>query len=175
MGAKFKKIKVEFNLFCKIIKINLYFSNKKERISFKNLDKKDKRRVKNFPNLLNNSNFISSRWLKFKVKKRRFCISHKDGFSVLATCDKKIAIDMESFKQRDYHKVVNFCFDEKELAFFNKAINKKKVFYQIYTTKEAILKLKNLSFENLKEVSYFEPNLAKTHLLFNNYFITIVF
>ena len=157
------------------MKITLYFGNESRKIPFGYLDRKDRRRVKNFPNLLNNSNFISSRWLKFRVKKRRFCLSHKNGFSVLATCDKKIAIDMESFKQRDYLAVANFCFDEEELAFFNKAIDKKRAFYQIYTTKEAILKFKNLNFKNLKEVSYFESNLNKTHLLFKNHFITIVF
>ncbi|MCZ6157392.1 4'-phosphopantetheinyl transferase superfamily protein [Campylobacter ureolyticus] len=155
--------------------MNLYFSNKKERISFKNLDKKDKRRVKNFPNLLNNSNFISSRWLKFKVKKRRFCISHKDGFSVLSTCDKKIAIDMEIYEKRDFIKVVDFCFNKNEKKYFYNSSNQKLTFYEIFTTKEAIIKLKNLGFENFKDVSYFDKNITKFHILLNGFFITIVF
>ncbi|VYT03770.1 4'-phosphopantetheinyl transferase superfamily protein [Campylobacter ureolyticus] len=157
------------------MKINLYFDNESKKIPFGYLDKKDKRRVKNFPNLLNNSNFISSRWLKFRVKKRRFCISHKDGFSILATCDKKIAIDMEIYEKRDFIKVVDFCFNKNEKKYFYNSSNQKLTFYKIFTTKEAIIKLKNLGFENFKGVSYFDKNITKFHILLNGFFITIVF
>lgn len=164
-----------FLTFLQNMKINLYFSNKKKKISFKNLSKKDKRRVKNSPNLLNNSNFISSRWLKFGHKKRKFCISHKNGFSVLATFDKKIAIDMEIYEKRDFIKVVDFCFDKNEKKYFYNSSNQKLAFYKIFTTKEAIIKLKNLGFENFKDVSYFDKNITKFHILLNGFFITIVF
>ncbi|MSN96696.1 4'-phosphopantetheinyl transferase superfamily protein [Campylobacter sp. FMV-PI01] len=155
--------------------IYLYFGNKTDKISFKNLDRRDKRRVKKSPNLIKNPSFLSSRWLKFKLKKRDIFISHKSKFSVIGISKKKIGIDMEELKSRNFNSIVEFCFTQEEKNFFYDCDDKILTFYKIFTTKEAILKYKNLNFSDFKKVSYFDNDIYKFHIKKFNFLITVVF
>ncbi|WP_459887745.1 hypothetical protein [Campylobacter concisus] len=62
--------------------IHLFISFCGEKFSPKMLDKKDRRRVKKYPNLIKQNSFKISRYLKFKAKLRgKICLSHSLNFT----------------------------------------------------------------------------------------------
>lgn len=144
------------------------------KIAFKRLDKKDKNRVKRSPNLLDNPNFIASRILKKQVRSKRVCISHKDGFCVLACSAKNLGVDVEALKDRDFDKFAQICFTDTEKEFLKNSCEKKLDFYKIFTTKEALIKCRNLTFADFKKVSFFDKGFIKTHFLKDDFMITLV-
>ena len=73
--------------------IHLFISFCGEKFSPKMLDKKDRRRVKKYPNLIKQNSFKISRYLKFKAKIRgKICLSHKENIAVLAISKEKIGV-----------------------------------------------------------------------------------
>ena len=65
-----------------------------EKFSPKMLDKKDRRRLKKYPNLIKQNSFKISRYLKFKTKMRgKTCLSHKENIAVLAISKEKIGVE----------------------------------------------------------------------------------
>lgn len=150
--------------------IHLFISFCGEKFSPKMIDKKDRRRVKKYPNLIKQNSFKISRYLKFKAKMRgKICLSHKENIAVLAISKEKIGVDVEELKQRNFDAVASFCFTKDESKNLANAKDKMQKFYEIYTAKEAVLKLKNLSFSDLGTTSYDE--MAKKYLIINNSFI----
>lgn len=156
-----------------MVKIYFYRAKHNDKIAFKNLDKIDKKRVKNSPNLAQNKNFIASRILKNKIKKKNLCISHKMGFAC-AINSKFFGLDMEILKPRNFSAAVDFCFNEKEKEFFEKSEDKMLTFYKIFTAKEAILKLLNLNFADFKKVSFFDEKFTKFYILKDEFLICAV-
>ena len=75
-------------------KIYLLISFCGEKFSPKMLNKKDRRRVKKYPNLIKQNSFKISRYLKFKAKMRgKICLSHKENIAVLAISKEKIGVE----------------------------------------------------------------------------------
>lgn len=125
--------------------------------NFSWLDKQDKIKIKQNPNLLTNPNFISSRFLKFSTKTLRqfypfLSLSHTKGYSIQSHSHIKMGIDLELLAPRAFDKHLDFCFNtyEKNITTINQ--NPLLCFYKIWTLKEAIIKLYDLSFANLSEV-----------------------
>jgi len=151
-------------------KICLFIGFDSRNFSPKMLDKKDRRRLKKYPNLIKQNSFKISRYLKFKAKMRgRICLSHKENIAVLAISKEKIGVDVEELKERNFDVIASFCFTKDESKILANAKDKTQKFYEIYTAKEAILKLKNLLFSDLGTTSYDE--MAKKYLIINNSFI----
>ncbi|WP_169764596.1 4'-phosphopantetheinyl transferase superfamily protein [Campylobacter mucosalis] len=143
-----------------------------------NLYKSDKRRLKKYPNLKYQSGFLLSRSLKWQFKlKDKICISHKKDICVIARSKRKIGIDIEELKERNFGAIMDFCFSDDEKNLVKNADDKLLAFYQIYTTKEAFIKLQNLGFSHLQSVNFNAIlNRMKTkHITYKNFLITIVY
>ncbi|WP_169942883.1 4'-phosphopantetheinyl transferase superfamily protein [Campylobacter sp. RM15925] len=150
---------------------------KKElKFNKKMLDKVDKRRVKRYPCLLQSKSFINSRAIKFTFKKRsKFCISHKDGCVAVLFGKGSFGVDVEELKDRNFEHINEFCFTEFEEQEWNKSLKNKEKFYQIYTTKEALIKAQNLGFNELKVVdSLRSRGYFKKSFIVNDLFIVSV-
>lgn len=168
---------MNFTQFFKFIDIEIFIGENLKPISYKRLDKKDKKRVKKIPNLLKNLSFIVSRNLKFKLRKKlkskKYCLCHKNDISAISLCKFKTGIDIEEIKIRNFDNIVKFCFCEDEKKLYLQSSNKILTFYKIYTTKEAALKRCNLNFCDIEKINYFEVN--KYHIEYGNYLITLVY
>ena len=58
------------------------------------LDKKDRRRLKKYPNLIKQNSFKISRYLKFKATVRgKIRLSHKENIAVLAISKEKVRVE----------------------------------------------------------------------------------
>ncbi len=80
-----KSIKKESKMPIKKGEIYLFIGFEAEKFSPKMLSRKDRRKLKKYPNLVNSNSFKLSRYLKFKAKKRgKICLSHKENIAVLA-------------------------------------------------------------------------------------------
>ena len=85
--------------------IYLFISFDAEKFSPKMLDKKERRKLKKYPNLVNSNSFKLSRYLKFKAKKQgKICLSHKENIAVLAISKEKVGVDVEELKERNLRK-----------------------------------------------------------------------
>lgn len=124
--------------------------------SKKNLQKKDKSRLKKSPHIALKDSFKISRVLKAGFKKRgHFSISHKDDLCMVGFSKKKgFGVDLESLHVRDFHKVVEFCFNDDERELYTQSRDKILTFYKIYTAKESIIKANDLDFSYLYKVGY---------------------
>ena len=150
--------------------IHLFIGFDGANFSPKMLDRKDRRRLKRYPNLANSNSFKLSRCLKFKAKKRgKICLSHKENIAVLAISKEKVGVDVEELKQRNFDGAIKFCFNKKESEIYANAKDKMQKFYEIYTAKEAVIKAKNLAFSDLGSVSFDE--MRTKHIIINNLFI----
>ena len=186
--------------------IQIYFSDKFTKFNKSKLSKKDKKLYKIRGN---SADFLLSRSIKSHIKKRgKFSISHKKfdpnllnlapnfansqnyHIATVGLSKKKFGLDLEVLADRNYEAVINFCFNEFEknlMQICNK--NEKKIlFYQIYTIKEAIIKLENLAFSDLARVGLCQDNsiikaknhkgkfiIFKTYLLYNKFLISVCF
>ena len=107
------------------------------------------------------------------------------GFS-----NKKFGLDLEILAERDFDAVINFCFNEFEKNLMQICNENEKLilFYQIFTIKEAIIKLENLAFSDLARVGLCQDNstikaknhkgkfiIFKTYLLYNKFLISVCF
>ncbi|CAD7286961.1 hypothetical protein LMG7974_00171 [Campylobacter majalis] len=141
------------------------------------LYKKDKRRLRKYKNLSNHSGFKLSRSLKWKYKlKDNICIAHTKNIAVIAKSKQKVGIDIEELKYRDFDAIMSFCFSDDEIRLVNQSDNKMLKFYEIFTTKEAFIKYKNLDFSYLKSV-YFNEILTKMnlfHISTDRFLITLI-
>ena len=152
--------------------IYLFIGFEAEKFSPKMLDRKDRMKLKKYPNLANQNSFKLSRCLKFRAKKRgKICFSHKENIAVLAISKEKVGVDVEELKERNFDGVIKFCFNKKESEIYANANAKDKMqkFYEIYTAKEAVIKAKNLAFSDLASAKFDE--MERRYLIINNLFI----
>ncbi|WP_148815240.1 4'-phosphopantetheinyl transferase family protein, partial [Campylobacter concisus] len=150
--------------------IYLFVGFEAEKFNLKMLDRKDRRKLKKYPNLANQNSFKLSRYLKFKAKKRgKICLSHKENIAVLAISKEKVGVDAEELKERNFGGVIKFCFSKKESEIYVNAKDKMQKFYEIYTAKEAVIKAKNLAFSDLASVGF--DQMQRRYIIINNLFI----
>jgi len=117
--------------------IYLFIGFEAEKFGPKMLSRKDRRKLKKYPNLVNSNSFKLSRYLKFKAKKRgKICLSHKENIAVLAISKEKVGVDVEELKERNFDGVIKFCFNKKESEIYASTKDKMQKFYEIYTAKE---------------------------------------
>lgn len=152
------------------------FISKKPLYAFK-IYKNDRRRLKKNLNLIKNNGFLLSRSLKWQFKlKDKICISHKKNICVIARSRRKIGVDIEELKERNFGAVMDFCFSDDERNLVKNADDKIVQFYKIWTTKEAFIKLNNLKFSDLGSVK-FKYILNKnnvTYIFYENFLITFL-
>ena len=102
--------------------IYLFVGFEAEKFSPKMLSRKDRRKLKKYPNLVNSNSFKLSRYLKFRAKKRgKIYLSHKENIAVLAISKEKVGIDVEELKERNFDGVIKFCFSKKESEIYASA------------------------------------------------------
>lgn len=130
----------------------IFIGDDVEKFSKKLLSKKDKKRLKKYPNLAKNLGFLSSRSLlqKYKIK-RNFSLSHKKNFSFIVK-GKNVALDAEILQDRDFFRICEICFNETEKEILQNSSDKKMKFYEIWTLKEAVLKISKSNLTNIKFV-----------------------
>ena len=150
--------------------VNIKFNNKI-------LAKSDKNRVKKYPVLKKSNQFKASRNIIYNFKKStKFCISHKNRCVGVLFGKGKIGLDIEELKDRNFGAVTQFCFTKNELEVYKK-FNDIKTFYQIYTTKEAIVKAENLGFSelNLIDSLNYKNYQCKSFIIDDQFMISVVF
>ena len=173
----------------------IYISDEISKFSKSTLSKKDKKLYQIRKNL---PEFLLSRSIKSRIKKRgKFCISHKkfgtdlqERIAAVGVSNKKFGLDLEILQKRDYKSVIEFCFNEFEKNLMQICAPQEKMilFYQIYTIKEAIIKLENLAFSDLARVGLAQNKNQiaaknhkgkfirfKTYLLYNKFLISVCF
>ena len=176
-------------------RFEIYISDKIFKFDKSKLDKKDKKLYKSRKN---SADFLLSRSIKSRIKKRGiFCISHKKfaqnsqtNIAAVGFSNKKFGLDLEILVERNFEAVINFCFNEfeKKLMQICDESEKTILFYQIYTIKEAIIKLENLAFSDLARVGLSTNQNEikaknhkgkfisfKTYLLYNKLLISVCF
>lgn len=165
-----KSIKKELKMPIKRGEIYLFIGFESKKFSPKMLSRKDRRRLKKYPNLANSNSFKLSRCLNYKAKKRgKICLSHKENIAVLAISKEKVGVDVEELKERNFNSAVEFCFNKKESEIYANAKDKMQKFYEIYTAKEAVIKAKNLAFSDLAGVRF--DQMQRRYIIINNLFI----
>ena len=200
--------------------LQIYLSDKLTPFKSSKLSKKDKKLYKSRKN---SADFLLSRSIKSRIKKRgKFCISHKkfdenllnlsdlntalnlqnspnlatnkanlsNHIAAVGFSNKKFGLDLEILAERDFDGVIDFCFNEFEKNLMQICDKSEKIilFYQIYTIKEAIIKLENLAFSDLARVglstnqneikakNHKEKFINfKTYLLYNRFLISVCF
>ncbi|MDA3062910.1 MULTISPECIES: 4'-phosphopantetheinyl transferase superfamily protein [unclassified Campylobacter] len=177
-------------------RFEIYISDKIFKFDKSKLDKKDKKLYKSRKN---SADFLLSRSIRSRTKKRgKFCISHKkigdnlqnSHIATVGFSNKKFGLDLEILADRDFDGVIDFCFNEFEKKLMQICDKSEKIilFYQIYTIKEAIIKLENLAFSDLARVGLTGNKNEikaknhkgkfirfKTYLLYNQFLISICF
>ena len=121
----------------------------------KALNPNDKARYFAHKNLKKSLNFKAARTLiSLHGKKEKYCISHKNGNAVVAFYTKEAGVDMEEIKPRkNLAELFSLFANKKEKILFHTldAQNQLLFFYELFTLKEALIKLKNSNFFNIKQ------------------------
>lgn len=125
----------------------------------KTLSQNDKKHLLLHPNLAKNKSFILSRALKsyvatlgFDKSNIFFCQSHKQNIAIIAFARFPIGVDIEIVRHRDFSAHIDFCFNDFERRLLSVATNPLREFYRIWTLKESLIKLENLTFGDLVAV-----------------------
>jgi len=133
----------------------------------KSLNKNDKMRLDNIPNLINNNNFLNARGFRALLlgmadidfvdsidSMGSSSLSHSKNIVTYAFSNKRVGVDVESIKPRLYNHIMDFCFSEDEKRYVQNAPKDKALeeFYRIYTLKEALIKIFGLDFSAISSV-----------------------
>ena len=116
-----------------------------------NLDEKDQRRIKEFPNLEQKTEWRASRvgkeLCRNYFKTNNFCLTHKNEHSLFSLSNYDNGVDLEFLKtKRDILALAERVFNETELKLLQNTENKTKFFYELWTIKESLIKAENLDF-----------------------------
>ncbi|HCA05071.1 MAG TPA: hypothetical protein DEO32_04135 [Ruminococcaceae bacterium] len=95
-----------------------------------------------------------------------FNLSHSGDYAVLAVSNAPVGIDIEKSREIDELRLGKIVYCENEMNALRKAGNKRKLFFELWTKKEALLKCMGKGFHrNAKSVDvskdYFEENGAR--------------
>ena len=91
-----------------------------------------------------------------------FSISHTKNRVYCAVSDKNIGIDAEFLSCRRDEKIQKFAnrfFAEKEIEFIEKEGFSEKAFFEVWTKKEAYIKLKDLTLADIKKIDTSKLNI----------------
>lgn len=148
--------------------------------NIKELNPEDRARYLAHKNLQESLDFKTSRaLLSLHGKGERYCISHKNGNAAVAFYAKGVGVDMEEIKPRkNLIDLFGFFANEEEEAFFYTldAQNQLLFFYELFTLKEALIKLKNSDFFNIKQEVASEVHYSLDfHIACNTYEESIIY
>lgn len=76
-----------------------------------------------------------------------FSVSHSGNYIALAVSDKEVGCDIQISNEREYLKIAKFVFHKNEIELLNSTDDKKATFFEIWTKKEAFLKLLGTGFQ----------------------------
>lgn len=76
-----------------------------------------------------------------------FSVSHSGNFVVLAVSDKEIGCDIQKCDEKNFQRVAKFVFHKNEIELLNSNDDKLTTFFEIWTKKEAYLKLIGTGFQ----------------------------
>lgn len=96
-----------------------------------------------------------------------FNISHSHQLIVLAVSESKVGVDIEFQKKRNFLEIAEEFFTPEEFAFFKKISDeneRQKLFYQIWTRTEAVLKCNGEQLFNRKPYAIDDYEIATTEL-----------
>lgn len=76
-----------------------------------------------------------------------FNVSHSGNYVVLAVSDKEIGCDIQKCDEKNFQRVAKFVFHKNEIELLNSTDDKLTTFFDIWTKKEAYLKLLGTGFQ----------------------------
>lgn len=105
----------------------------------------------------NTIDFMASRSvLGFLRTRKPITLSHKEGYSFLGYGKNKIGIDLELLIDRDFDSLIHHIANPFEKNLFQNPkltpYQKKLLFYELFTLKEAMIKLNNLGLKDLLSI-----------------------
>lgn len=143
----------------------LKFASQKSAHFFnpKKLKRKDRKRYFKNLNLRNSFDFKVSRTiLGFSRKRVRYSIAHKNGNAIVAFSKREVGVDIEEIKTRKNLKDLFLLFSTpEEQEIFFKLCEKKRLyfFYEVFTFKEALIKIEKRDFSIAQARSIVEYDL----------------
>ena len=148
--------------------------------NIKELNPEDRARYLAHKNLQESLDFKTSRaLLGLYGKEERYCISHKNGNAAVAFYAKGVGVDMEEIKLRkNLTDLLGFFANEEEEAFFYTldVQNQLLFFYELFTLKEALIKLKGSDFFNIRQEAASEVHCSLDfHITCNTYEESIIY
>ena len=166
----------------KDIDLNIIKSNKRERISkYSRLDKLRSyigeilliKGFKEYYNIdYNNINIIYNKYGKPYIENSNiyFNISHSNEYVIVVFSDKEIGVDIE-YIHGNINTMNIFC-NKLEKEYINGEITK---LFDVFTYKEAYIKMLGTSIINIKEINYFDnTNINIYKPIIDNYSINII-
>lgn len=164
----------------------LKFASQKSAHFFnpKKLKTKDKKRYFKNLNLRNSFDFKVSRTiLGFSRKRTNYSIAHKKGNAIVAFSKREVGVDIEEIKTRKNLEELFLLFSTpEEQEIFFKLCDKKRLyfFYEVFTFKEALIKIEKKDFSIAQARSIIEYDLMSinsiqiksyhTSVFFHHYF-----
>ena len=111
------------------------------------------------------------------VRNYYISVSHKNKYVVAAISKQEISVDIELIKDFD-ENILTYFFTLDESNYIKNSKNKNKVFFELYTKKECILKIENKNILYLKEINTLKclKNYSFLHKYINkNYILTFCY
>lgn len=91
--------------------------------------------------------FVHSNGKPYTTNGLFFNVSHSGNYVVLAVSDKEIGCDIQKCDEKNYLRVGKFVFHKNEIELLNSTDDKLTTFFEIWTKKEAYLKLLGTGFQ----------------------------
>lgn len=121
---------------------------------------------------------VSRAILTFYQKRRRYCISHKNGNAIVGFNKGKLGIDLEEIRTRENLKDLFALFATQEEQILFESLDEKKrlyFFYELFTLKEALIKIDRDSLWKIKQKNTKRCNFfSKTHIKIEAYHVSIL-
>lgn len=138
------------------------------------LDKIDRLRLKQTPQLEQRLDWQSSRFLKQQIPNNQYhtlSLSHKKGHSALFIYhlpQQNIGIDLEYMQDRDYLALSTLFCTPSEQNWLRNQPNRQIAFYQLWGIKEAIIKATHgqlADMQKLQLIDHYQHHTIPSHLL----------
>ncbi len=94
-----------------------------------------------------NAYFLHSDGKPYTSNDVNFSVSHSGDYVAIAVSDKEVGIDIQKCNKRNFHRLAKFVFHENEVNLLNCADDKLETFFELWTKKEAFLKLIGTGFK----------------------------
>ena len=115
----------------------------------------------------NNINYIINEYGKPYIENKKifFSISHSYDYVIAAISDKEIGIDIEKIRKTNINTINEFASSKEKEYILSSRDNIEKRLFQIYTLKEAYIKMKGTNLNNAFEVEF---NISNNKITSNN-------